>query len=322
MRLNRWVAGAAAFAFALGCTAAQSQTFPTKPLRIVVPTGPGVSPDIVSRVFGEHLAKALGQPVVIDNRPGASGMIGADAVAASPADGHTILFGYTGLMAMNPHLYGVSRFDARANFRAVAHVLNTPFVLTATQSAPYGTLAELAAYAKAHPGTVVYGSAGPGSHSRVATELISMRLGGLNMVHVPYPTAPGPDLLSGRVQLYLDPAATAVPLVQTGKVKALAVATAERLPQLPGVPAIAETLPGFSSSSLVGFYVPRKTPDSVENLLAAEMNKVLKTPAVTQKFLEMGYELVGSTPQEFEQRWQDDYLQWGKVIKEAGIRLE
>jgi len=321
MNLNRRLLLLGAIACSLSATPGHAQTFPSKPIRIVVPTGPGVSPDIVSRVIGEHLSKAVGQPVVIDNRPGASGMIGAEAVATAAPDGYTVLFGYSGLMAMNPHLYGTARFDPLNQFAAVTHVLNTPFVLTATSSAPYSTLTELAAYAKSRPGEVVYGSAGVGSHSRIATELIATQLG-IKMTHVPYQTAPGPDLISGRVQIYLDPVVTAAPLVNAGKVKALAVASATRVPQLPNVPTIAETLPGFASWSMIGFYVPKRTPEPIIATLATEINKVLGLPAVRQRFAEMGYEIVGTTPQEFERQWQEDYKLWGRAIKDAGIKLE
>ncbi len=320
----RFVKAAAAICVALGLTVAPSyaQDFPSRPIKIVVPTGPGVSPDIVSRVIGEHLSKALGQPVVVDNRPGASGLIGAEAAAKSPPDGYTLFFGYTAIMAMYPHLHTKSKFQPLEQFQPVTHLLNTIFVVTAANTAPFNTLKELADYAKAKPGEVSYGSAGAASHSRVATELLAARLGDIKMTHVPYPTQPGADLISGRVQLYLDPIVTAAPLIKDKKVKALAITSEKRASQLPDVPALSETFPGFSSYAVIGFYAPKGTPQPIVDRLAAEITKIVRMPEVRQRFIDMGYEVVGSTREEFEKRATEDYQFWGKVISDAKLAVD
>ena len=312
---------AALIAVLLLATEVSAQSYPSRPIKIIVPAGPGVSPDIVSRLVADQLAKRLGQPVVVDNRPGASGLIGAKAAAESAPDGYTLFFGFTGLMSMYPHLYPKSDFRPLNEFAPVSHILNTIFVVTAAPDAPFNSLAELAAFAKNKPGEVNFGSAGPASHSRVATELIAAKLG-IKLTHVSYKSDPGVDVMAGRVQLYLDPLVTAAPLVKAGKVKALAVTSSERASLLPDVPTISESIPGFSSYAIIGFYAPKSTPVALLDRLAKEISEIVKTPEVRKQFEDLGYAVVGTDRAEFDNTAKNDYDFWGKVIKDAGITLE
>jgi tripartite-type tricarboxylate transporter receptor subunit TctC len=300
---------------------AQAQGFPSHPIRLVVPAPAGVSPDVVARIIGEPLGRALGQPVLVENRPGASGMIGAQAAAQAEGDGYTLLFGWTAMMAMNPHLYSNARVNTHTDFRPVAHLVNSPFVLTASPLSTFNNVNELVAQAKAKPGSINYASQGPASHSRIATELISQRMG-VTLNHISYTNSPLTELISGQVQLYLDPLGTAAPLVTAGKVKALAVSSAMRTSQLPNVPTLSETLPGFSTVSTLGIYAPKKTPDAVVNQLSRELVKIMKDPAIRKRLADMGYEPVGGSAEEFAPKVQEDYNLWGGVIRAIGVKLD
>lgn len=314
----RLMCGAAMVASA---AAAYAQSYPTRPIRLIVPAPAGVSPDVVARLVAEPLGKALGQQVVVDNRPGASGMIGAQVAAQADPDGYTILFGWTALMAMNPHLYPNARVNPHADFRPVAYLVNSPFVLTASPHTAFNTISELITHAKSRPGAVNYASQGPASHSRIATELISERLG-IKVTHIPYINSPTTELVSGEVHLYLDPVATATPLVTSGKVKALAVTSARRATQLPNVPTMSETIPGFSTVSTLGIYAPKKTSDAIVSQLSREIVKVVREPALQKRLSDLGYEFVGAPVDEFAVKVQEDYNLWGTVIRNIGIKLD
>lgn len=295
--------------------------YPSKPIRIIVPFAAGISPDVVARILGDKLSQAWGQPVIIDNKPGASGMIGAEAAAKSPADGYTLLMSVTAIMSMNPHIYPKMSYDPLKDFKPVSHILNVPFVVIAAPGNPVSNMSELIATAKKTPGAIDYASLGAGSHSHVAVEWL-MNQTGIKLNHVPYKGSPSADVMSGVVSLYFDPIVTAIPLVTSQKVKALGVSTLHRSPALPSVPAISETVPGFDTYAFQGIYVPAGTPDAIVNKLNAELVKIVKSPDVQKKLTDFGYVPVGSSVEEFKRLSEEDFARYGKVIRANGIRLD
>ena len=295
--------------------------YPSKPVRIVVPFAAGTSPDAVARILGAQMSKSWGQQVVVENRPGAAGMIGAEAAARSPADGYTLLLTVTSVMAINPHVYTTLRYNPLSDFTAVSQILGVAYVLTVPPNAPYGTMKELVAAAKANPGGLSYGSFGIGSQPHVVTESWSRRLG-IKMNHVPYSGSPATDLMSGVLSLLMDPATTAVPLVQAKKVKAIAVTSERRIEALPDVPTTGEFMPGLETSAWHGVFVPRATPPDVVARISAELVRVVHLPEVQTRLKELGLTPVGSGTAEFTSKMRSDYAAWGRTIRELGIKLE
>lgn len=307
---------AAAQALAQGAAA-----YPNKPIRIIVPFAAGISPDVVARILGDKLAQAWGQPVVIDNKPGASGMIGAEAAAKSAPDGYTLLMSVTAIMSMNPHIYSKMGYDPLKDFKPVSHILNVPFVVIAAPNKPISSMADLIGAAKKDPGAIDYASLGAGSHSHVAVEWL-MNQTGIKLNHVPYKASPAADVMSGMVSLYFDPIVTAIPLVAAQKVKALAISTLQRSPALPNVPAISETVPGFDTYAFQGIYAPAGTPDAIVNKLNAELVRIVRLPDVQKKLTDFGYLPVGSSVEAFRKLGEEDHARYGKVIRDNGIRLD
>lgn len=316
------LAWAAAALAAVQPAAAQASAYPSHPIKIVVPYPAGASPDVVARVLADKLQHSLGQPVIVENKPGASGMIGGEAVARSPADGHTLFMSVTGVMAMNPHIYRIAKYDPLKDFRGVSLVLDVPFVLTATTTKPYtASLAAMLDAARQAPGSLKYASAGAGSHSHVATEWLS-NLAGIRMTHVPYAGAQmTTDLLSGLVDVYLDPILTADPLVKTGKVRALGVTSEKRSPLMPDVPALTEVFPGFVSYAFQGIFAPAATPDAIVQRLSSEITKVIRMPDVQARIAGWGYLTIGGSGADLDQRLRRDHELYGRIIRDNGIRV-
>ncbi|MET0540528.1 MAG: tripartite tricarboxylate transporter substrate binding protein [Variovorax sp.] len=306
---------------ALAAAAPAQTRYPDKPLRIIVPYPAGISPDVVARILGDKLAQSWGQPVVVDNRPGASGMIGAELAAKSPADGYTMLIAVSAVMSMNPHLYSKMTYDPIKDFKPVTHVLNVPFVLTASMNTPYNTIPELVDAAKKEPGKINYATLGAGSHSHVAMEWF-MNATQTRMTHVPYKGSPLTDLVSGAVSLYLDPVVTAQPQVAGQKIKALGVSSGKRSPLMPNVPAISETVPGFETYAFQGIYVPADTPDDIVAKLSAELVRIVRLPDVQKKLTDFGYIPVAGSSADLAKLTRDDYALWGKIIRDNNIRLD
>lgn len=295
------------------------QVYPTRPVKLVVPYAAGTSPDVVARLVADKLQPLLGQPVVIDNRVGAAGMIGAEAVAHSTADGYTLLLAVTNVMAMNPHVYSSLKYNALKDFRGVSLLLDVPFVLTAAADKPYtGSFRDLLAEALRRPGAIDYASVGVGSHAHVVTEWLSTKAG-VRMNHVPYASNPATDLMAGRVDIFLDPILTAAPLVKANKVRALAVSSAKRSPLLPDVPTIGEVVPGIETYSFQGIFAPAGTPDAVVERLSGAMSKVLRLPEVQTRISEWGYLLIGGSGAELDRRVRADSALYGDVIRAVGI---
>jgi tripartite-type tricarboxylate transporter receptor subunit TctC len=307
-----------ALAAALGLAgAASAQDYPKQPIRLIVPFAPGGGADLMARVLGEPLAKRLGQPVVIENKPGAGATIGADLVAKAPPDGYTLLFVTPGPQITNPYLLPKLPYDPNKDFTPVAMLVLAVNVLVVTPSLPVKNVAELIAYAKANPGKINFSSSGVGSSSHLSGELFK-QMAGINIVHVGY-RGSGPsiaDLLSGNVQMSIDTVSTMLPHIQSGGMRALAVATSERNPTLPDLPPIADTLPGFDGSSINYISAPAGTPQPIVEKLNREINAVLSDPDVQQRMVTAGLTGVIETPAALGERIKREQTKWKRVIEQ------
>jgi tripartite-type tricarboxylate transporter receptor subunit TctC len=301
---------------------ARALDYPTRPVRIVVPFPPGGAADITGRLMGQWLAERLGQPFVIENRPGAGSNLGAEAVVTAPPDGYTLLL-INAANAINATLYQKLSFNFIRDIVPVGSIVRAPHVMFVTPSFPPKTVAELIAYASVHPGKVNYASAGTGNANHITTEMFKM-MTGIDMVHVPYRGgAPALlDLVSGQVQVMFADTLTAGAQLKDGKIRALAVATTVRSPVLPDTPTIAETVPGFDASSWWGIGAPRDTPEEIVKSLNAEINAGLADPKLKARFVEMGALILGGTPAEFGKMIAEETEKWGKVVKFAGAKVD
>ena len=301
-----------------------AQGFPSRPLRIVVPFAAGGATDLIARVVGQKLTESMGQPVVIDNRPGASGMIGADAVAKAAPDGYTLLMGSTAEVAINPSLYAKMAYDPDKDLVPVTLAGITPLILVVNPASPYKSVADIVADAKAHPGRVSFASAGNGSVQHLSGELLKV-LTSTDMVHVPYKgAAPAlTDVLSGQVTMFFSGMPPAMPHVKSGKLRALAVTTPARSPAAPDVPTMAEAgIAGFDISNWFGVLAPAGTPRDVLDRLNAEVVKALAQPAVKARLAEQGAEAVGDTREAFAAFIQSEKAKYAKLIKVSGAKAE
>lgn len=314
-------AGTLAGAGSMPALAAPADDFPNKPVRIIVPFAAGISPDIVARLIGDKLGQIWKQPVLIENKPGAAGAIGAEAAAGSLPDGYTLFLSVTSVMAINSHVYTKLRYNSITDFMPVSHLLTVPYVLTASPLAPFNNLKELVAYAKQKPEQVNYASLGPGSQSHVAVEVWQKKLG-IQFTHIPYKTSPLSDLIAGNVMLYMDPSTTAIPLVQEKKVKAIAVSSAQRISQLPNVPSVNEYQPGLDTTAWQGIFVPKGTPQPIVDKLSAQIVRVVAMPDVQKRMIELGLQPSGTPPAKLASSLNADYAYWGRVIRELGVKLD
>jgi tripartite-type tricarboxylate transporter receptor subunit TctC len=314
------LAGAAAFALAGGAFA---QAFPNKPVKLVVNFPPGGAADVIGRALAVQLSDQLKQQVVVENKPGANGNLGADAVAKSPADGYTLLMSSGGAVTVNPFLYTKMPFDAEKDLVPVASVARVLVFLMTHPSVPANNIKEFIAYVKANPGKLSYGSAGSGSSPHLAGEMMK-RQAGLFAVHVPYRgAAPAlTDLLAGQVQFMFDPG-PGLRHAKDGKLKLLAVGSPKRSSQVPDVPTLAESgLPGFDADTVFGIYAPGGTPAPVVAQLHDEINKALAAPKVVEVIKGIGGEQMAVSRQEFIERQNADRARFGAFIKEAKIAVE
>jgi tripartite-type tricarboxylate transporter receptor subunit TctC len=318
--MRRPIVIACAVAILLGITPAAAQTYPTKPIRIVVPFAAGGAVDLLARIMGQKLTETLGQPIVIENRPGAGGNAAADVVAKSPPDGYTILQVTNGL-AISPALYRKLPFDPVKDLVPVTQLVASQLLLVATPSLPAKTTSGLIALAKAKPGTLNYGMTGIGNPLHLTMEML-MHASGVKFQAIPYRgDAPlNTALIAGEVQLAVVPFATAVPNIKSGRLRALGIAGAKRSPSLPDVPTIAESgVAGFESSSWQGWFVPAGTPPEVIAVIQREAAKALKMPDVRARMEATANEVVGSTPEAFAVKYKADLARFAKVVKDAGI---
>jgi tripartite-type tricarboxylate transporter receptor subunit TctC len=304
----------------LGSTA-QAQSYPTKPIRLVVTFPSAGAPDILARLFADKAQ--LGQPVVVDNVPGAGGNIGADKVAKSPADGYTLVMGTVGTHAINGAVYPKMPYDMVKDFVPVAHVASGPNLLVVTNDLPVKTVAELIAWLKANPNKASFGSPGIGSSVHVSGELFKS-MTGTSMQHVPYKGRQFaiPDLVGGQIQLMFDNMPSALPMARDGKIRALAQTTAKRSAAAPDIPTVAETVPGFEATTWFAVFAPAGTPMAVVQKLNAEFQRVFKLPEVADKLRASGLEPWVSSPDELARFQGNEISKWAKVVKDSGARVE
>jgi tripartite-type tricarboxylate transporter receptor subunit TctC len=302
---------------------ASAQDWPSKPVRIIVPFPPGGSADLLPRVVAEKLAEKWGQPVIIENRAGAAGAIGADYVFRAEPDGYTLLSGPPPPLVINRLLNPKLSYDS-TQFVPITVIGAIPNVLLVHPKTKVNTVQEFIALAKANPGKLNYASQGSGSTSHLTAELFKTMAGGLNIAHVPYKgTAPAlADLLGGQVEMMCDNLGVSLPHVRSGKLKALAVASTKRVRTLPDVPALAETLPGFEAVAWFGIVAPPKTPAAIAEKVAAGVIDALKLPDVLKRLSELSAEPMGLTPAETAAYIKAETERWSAVIKSAGVKLD
>jgi len=315
-----------ALAIVLLCTAtlAGAQQFPSKALHLIVPFPPGGGNDTVARAIAQQLGPDLGQPVVIDNRPGAGGSVGAELAARAPADGYTLFLAGVGSHAVNPNFHRSLPYDPVKDFAPICLVASAPSVLVVNPALPARTLAEFTAYARANPGKLNYASNGNGSAAQLAAVLYET-MADVRMVHVPYKgIAPAmTDLLSGEVQLMFGTIVALVPHIQARKLRALAVTSKKRSALVPEVPTLAESgLPDYEAGSWYGILAPAGTPREVIDRLHGAIVKALKQPDVSKRLAAEGAEPIGSTPEEFAAHIKAEIARVGSVVRAAGIRIE
>ena len=306
---------------ALVLPAAAQERYPSRPLRIVVPFAPGGSTDIFARLVGDRLATALGQPVVIENRAGASGNIGADAVAKSAPDGYTILMATTGVMAINNALFKSMTFDAAKEFEPVVYIASISNVVIVPVDLPAKNIAELVALAKREPGKLSFASSGAGSSTHMSAELFKS-MAGLDIVHVPYKGSGQalPDLIAGRVSMMFENAPGAVSYIKGGKVRALAVTGLKRAAALPELPTVAESgVPGYESLSWSGLAVPAGTPKDIVQRINRETGVILASEDMRARLADQGAEAVGGSPEQFAAHIRAERDKWSRLIREKNI---
>lgn len=293
--------------------------YPNRPIRFVVPFPAGTSPDVLARVIGTKLSESWGQPVVIENRPGAAGMIGTGIAAKAPADGYTVLFAVLSIMAFNPHVYAKVPYDTFKDFAPLTEIAIAPHVLIATPSFPANSLNELIQMAASQPGKIDFASAGVGSGPHLMMETFS-RAAKINLTHIPFKSNGLSEVMAGQVSISFDPLVTSLPQIKAGKVKALAVS--ESVPQLPNVPTISTTVPGFSVGMWHGAFVQSTVPKDIVAKLNSEFVKIIRSPDVQARFADWGLRTVAGTPEEFKEELRRDYPKWGNFIKELGIKVD
>jgi tripartite-type tricarboxylate transporter receptor subunit TctC len=316
------VAAAVAVA-ALSAGAVQAQgSFPSKPVRIIVGFDPGGPNDTQARFVGQKMGEAMGQTLLVENRPGADGIIGGDLVAKSTPDGHTMLLVSAG-HSINTNFVKEVPYHPANDFSSIVQLSTAPFVLVVHPSVPAQTTAELIKYAKANPNKLHYGSTGLGSSLMMGMELFNLTAG-IKTEHVPYKGgAPATqDLIAGRVQVMTNNVVGSLPNARAGKLRALGVTSAQRSPLAPDLPAVAETVPGYEMDAWYGLLGPKGIPAPVVSRLNAEANKVLQSAEVKQRFSTLGLTPVGGTPEAFMKHIQSELVKWAKVVKDSNMKVE
>jgi tripartite-type tricarboxylate transporter receptor subunit TctC len=299
---------------------ASGQTYPARPVRMVIGVPPGLAPDIGARLIGQGLSERLGQPLVIENRPGASSNIATEIVVRAPPDGYTLLVVSTA-NAINVTFYANLPFDFVRDIAPVASINRNPFVMVVNPSLPAKTVPEFIAYAKANPGRINMASSGNGTLPHLCGELFKM-MTAVDLVHVSYRSSYMPDLLGGQVQVIFDGIAGVTEYIRTGKLRALAVTTATRQGALPDVPTVSEFVPGYEASGYLGIGAPKSTPVPIIEMLNKEINAVVADPSVKARLVGLGVEPMSMTPAEFGKFIADKTEKWAKVIKFANIKPE
>ena len=323
MALNRRHLLAAGAALTLARPARAQAPFPSRPIRFVVPFAAGGGSDIVARLLVEELAPRLGQPLVVENRPGQAASLGAAFVAGQPPDGYTILIATPGVQMTNPFLYANLPYDAERAFTPIVHIAQLPNILVVHPSVPATNVAEFIAHLRANPDRLSFSSTGPGSSSHLAMELF-MSMSGTRMTHVPYRSSGLAlvDLVAGRVEATLDSFAAIIPAVRAGQLRLLGISTDRPLDDHPEIPPIAATLPGYEGTTLLYMAGPAGMPAPVVARLNGAFNEVLRLPRITGRFREMGMAASGGTPEELAQVIAEGRTKWRGVIERAGVKLD
>ncbi len=325
MKKRHLIAWGAAFcaAASLVLPAAHAQTYPTKPIRLIVPFPAGGATDLFARSLSQKLGERLGQSVVIDNKPGAGGTLGSDLAAKAPADGYTLLLSTTSTHSIGPNLNPKIPYDAMRDFTPIGQVGNAPSIMLVPNSSPAKTVKEWIEYARQNPGRLNYASSGNGTIVQLTAELFKSQAN-LFVVHIPYKgTALAiPDLVSGKVDVLFDSLPTGLPHVKDGRLRALGVTSAKRTPLAPDLPPISDVLPGYESTTWFGLFGPKGLPADVVTRVNTAANQVLKDPEVIDKLTRLGIEPVGGTPAQFTAMLNTELAKWKKIINERKITLD
>jgi len=315
---------AAALAAMVVCAApALGQAYPTKPIRIVAPSTPGDAPDVIARLVADKLSVALGQQVVVDNKPGAGGVVGSESVAKSAPDGYTLIMGNAGSHGINAAVYSRLPYDIQRDFAPVSQVAIAPNVMVINPSVPANSVAEFLAYAKSQPGKLSYASGGNGSSAHMSMELFKS-MAGIDVQHIPYKgSSPAlTDLIGGQVAVFIGNMPPTVPHIKSGKLRALAVTTRTRSALMPELPTIADTLPGYETVAWFGVLAPAGTPPEIVNRLSVEIGRIARSPEMREKLVAMGAEPVGGTPEEFKAVIDRDIAKWKPLAQKVGIKVD
>ncbi len=327
MQISKRSAAALGACVAIAATTAPAlaqQSYPNKPIRMVCPFPPGGTTDLVARLVAQKFSEAWGQQVVVDNRPGAGGVIGTEMVAQAAPDGYSILLGSITTHAVNPALYKKLRFDPIRDFAPVSLVVSSPQLLALHPSVAAKSVKELLALAKARPGQLNYGSAGTGTSPHLTFELFKS-MAAIDVVHVPY-KGTGPaitDLIGGQVQMMITGVVALMPHVKSGKLRAVGVTSAKRVAALPEVPTIAESgVAGFDVSSWFGVFLPAATPRAIVMKMNREIHRILENPEVRQRLIDQGADPASNTPEEFAAYVKSEMTRWGQVVRSTGARVD
>jgi tripartite-type tricarboxylate transporter receptor subunit TctC len=309
--------------FILSLAAFAQDDYPNRPVRIIVPFAPGGSTDVVARILADRLGTELKQSFVVENKPGAGGNIGADAVAKATPDGYMLLMGTTGVLAINKYLYKDMAFDPDRDLAPVSYTSLITNILVVNPQVPARSVAELVRLAKAEPGRLTFASSGAGSSTHLSAELFKS-MAGVDILHVPYKGSSQAitDVIAGQVTMLFDNAPSSMPFIEQGRLRALAVTSTRRMPNLPDVPTIDEAgVKGYESLSWSGIVAPAGTPRRIIDKLNAAIDKILRDPDVRQRFASLGVEPVGGPPEAFSRHIRAEAEKWGRVVKTANITL-
>jgi tripartite-type tricarboxylate transporter receptor subunit TctC len=320
----RFTSALTGIALAVAAGAAGAQAFPSKPIRMVVTFPTGGAPDILARTISEKISTSWGQPIVVDNKPGAGGNIGAEIVARAPSDGHTLVMGTVGTHSINGALYAKMPYDMVKDFAPITLIASTPNLLVVNNDVPAKNLQELIAVAKSKPGQLTFGSPGIGTSVHVSGELFNT-MAGVKTTHVPYKGRQMaiPDLLGGSITMMFDNMPSALPVVREGKLRAIGVTSAKRSASAPEIPTIAEQgLPGFEATSWFAVFAPAGTPRPVADRLHAEIVRIFKLPDVQEKLAKLGLDPILGGPDELARHQQAEIAKWAQVVKDSGAKAE
>jgi tripartite-type tricarboxylate transporter receptor subunit TctC len=309
-------------ALALCAGQALAQSYPSHPIKVIVPWPPGQATDVAARMVSERLSPALGQPVVIDNRGGAGGVIGCETAAKSPADGYTLVAGSSGPISISPNVQKVA-YDPLKDFAPISLLAVNPFMLVVNPSIPAKNVKELIALLKASPGKYSFASSGSGATSHLMSVLFNS-MAGVEVVHVPYKGSSQSitDVVSGQIAFTIETVPAVQGLVQAGKLRALGATSLTRAAAMPDVPTIAETLPGYEMFGWIGFMAPAGTPAAITDRISAETRKIMQDPEIRKRFLAAGMEPAGNTPSEFAVFLRKQNERYGAIVKQAHVKLD